>query len=162
MTAAYMPLPKGPESQLPTRIVVHCMGEYIDTEAVDYHAVAWLRKLGISAHAFVTPSGVVIRSRDDDQGAWHAKAKGYNRDSLGVEFLVPGLHNIVTLNRTIKHSYLSDAQYAAGVALVLQWCSDWPIDEVVRHSTIDPQNKEDPGIGFPWVQFLVDTGRDNG
>jgi len=85
MLEAQIPLDAGFDNHSPKRIVIHAMGEYIDTEPVDYHAVDWLRKLGLSAHAFITPSGVVIRGRKDAQGAYHAK--GYNAGSLGVEFL---------------------------------------------------------------------------
>ena len=67
MNEAIIPLEKGAESQTPSRIVVHAMGEFIDIEPEDYSAVEFLRKLGLSAHAFITPSGVVIRSRRDDQ-----------------------------------------------------------------------------------------------
>ena len=152
---AWIPLDAGAGSQTPKRIVVHCMAEYLDTEPTDFHTVDFLRKSGISAHAFVTPSGVVVRSRRDDQGAWHAKS--FNTDSLGVEFLVPGVHTYATFLDRIKTRYLTKAQYASGVELVRQWRSDHDIENVDRHSDLSPGRKLDPGRGFPWTQFLSDT-----
>ena len=78
------PLLTGPRHQTPNKIVVHAMGEFINNKP----AWAFLESIGLSAHIFVTPSGVIVRSRKDRQGAWHAK--GFNTDSLGIEFLVPG------------------------------------------------------------------------
>ena len=156
MDEVLIPLEAGFESHTPKRIVVHAMGEYIDTEPIDYHAVDWLRKLGLSAHAFVTPSGVVVRSRKDEQGAYHAK--GHNSGSLGVEFLVPGLHTYATFVAAIKKKYLTKPQYEAGVEAVKRWKDRYELTTIVRHSDLSPDRKVDPGKGFPWERFLSDTG----
>lgn len=42
MNEAQIPLEGGAPNQHPSRIVVHAMAEYIDTEPYDYHAVDWL------------------------------------------------------------------------------------------------------------------------
>ena len=156
MRTADIPLPKGASDQVPQRIVIHAMGEFIDTATDDFHAVEFLRHLGLSAHAFVTPSGVVVRSRRDDEGAYHAK--GYNTGSLGVEFLVPGLHTYGSFVDAIAVEYLTAAQYAAGVALVQEWIDTHAISKMDRHSTLSPGRKVDPGAGFPWEQFQEDVG----
>ena len=154
MQMAHMPLSKGRNKQTPDRLVIHAMGEFIDTDDTDYSAVDWLRKLGLSVHAFITPSGVVIRSRDDEQGAYHAK--DYNTNSLGVEFLVPGLHTYETFVEALKTPYLTGPQYEAGVVLVRAWMDRWEIDHIDRHSDLSPDRKVDPGAGFPWDQFMRD------
>ena len=156
MNEAIIPLEAGFDSHTPERIVVHAMGEYIDMEPSDYHAVDWLKKLGLSAHAFVTPSGVVIRCRKDEQGAYHAK--GFNAGSLGVEFLVPGIHTYATFVAAMKKKYLTKSQYDAGVELVKNWKDSYELTEIVRHSDLSPERKVDPGKGFPWEKFLTDTG----
>ncbi len=156
MDEAYIPLDRGADSQDPKRIVVHAMAEFIDTEPQDYSAVEFLRTQGLSAHAFVTPSGVIIRCRRDNQGGYHAK--NYNTDSLGVEFLVPGLHTYATFIEAIKKKYLTNAQYQAGVELVQKWRTDHNITTIDRHSDLSPGRKLDPGRGFPWDKFLTDTG----
>lgn len=131
------------------------MAEFIDTESGDYFCVEWLRKMGLSAHAFVTPSAVVIRSRDDNQGAWHAR--GHNLDSLGIEFLVPGLHTYATFLQAINGDYLNSHELAAGVEVVRGWVADHTIEAIRQHSQLSPDRKADPGKGFPWTKFLNDV-----
>ena len=89
MDIASLPLKHPSRKNVPDRIVVHAIGEFIDTDPHDYYCVDFLAKLGLSAHAFVTPSGVVIRSVPDHEEATHAKS--HNRNTLGIEFMVPGL-----------------------------------------------------------------------
>ena len=143
----------------PDSIIVHCMGEYIDLyddPQPDPHAEAFLHMVKLSAHALVCPNGDIIVCREDNQGAHHAK--GFNATSLGVEFLVPGSHTMGTLAEAIQSSYLSNAQYIAGVEWVMEWIEAYDIqrDRVLRHSDVSPGRKIDPGDGFPWAQFLED------
>ena len=152
MQNAYMPLSSGREKQYPQRIVVHCMAEYIDTDGRDYSAVEFLDKIGLSVHALITPSGVVIRCRDDGQGAWHAR--GYNTNSLGVEIMVPGLHTYESFLTAIKTRYYTPRQYEALKELCISWANTHDIVHIDRHSDISPNRKHDPGDGFPWTSFV--------
>ena len=156
MKVADMPLPAGRSKQAPVRIVVHAMAEYIDTDDRDYDARSGLEKLGLSVHALIAPSGVVIRCRSDYQGGYHAR--GYNTDSLGAEILVPGLHTYETFLDALQTPYYSTKQYSALVELVRGWRGRHAIEEVNRHSDLSPGRKVDPGAGFPWAQFCTGIG----
>lgn len=156
-------LPKGARTQTPTRIVIHAMGEYIRYEGEVLHAVNFLAmvkygdKHGLSAHILGCPNGDIIRCRRDDQGAYHAS--GYNEDSLGYEFLVPGIHDYASFKKTIERPYLSPVQYKAGAHFIKdEWIIKRDIMLVDRHSDISPERKADPGAGFPWERFKKDLG----
>lgn len=134
-------------------IVVHSMGEFL-MDPNPIHATDFLEKLGLSAHALVAPSGDVYITRDDDQIAWHAK--GYNRDTLGIEFLVKGHYTYGPFLERIKSHYTTDEQWDSGVTAVRRWVASYsiPRERVVRHSDLSPGRKVDPGLGFEWEAFL--------
>ncbi len=157
MQTANMPLSFGSKLNNPNRIIVHAMGEFIDdgTGRI-YSARDFLKLMRLSVHALATPSGVVIRTRSDYEGAHHAK--GYNNNSLGIEFLVPGIYTWQTFRRAIDNDYLFAEQYQAGVDQVREWMEMHQITSIERHSDVSPGRKKDPGNGFPWTQFLHDIG----
>ncbi len=147
----------GNKHNVPKTIVVHSMGEFI-LDPHPIHATDFLVKLGYSAHALVSPNGDIYVCRDDDQGAYHAR--GYNTDSLGIEFLVAGHHGYVTFLEKIKSPFVTDDQWAAGVEAVKNWLAAYHIKQLVRHSDISPGRKVDPGAGFPWDEFCTQVGYD--
>lgn len=154
-TVAEIPSPHGSGSHSPTAVVIHAMGEFVRDRGRDRFAPDFLASRRLSAHAFATPSGVIIQTlRDLDRGQ---HARDHNTGSLGLEFLVPGVHNLQSLYDAMESSYLSDAQYSAGVEHVRGWLELYSISKIVRHSDIDTR-KRDPGDGFPWEQFLRDVG----
>lgn len=159
MNIINIPLPAGRSGLNPEKAIVHCMAEYVIHEGRSYHAIEWLRKKGLSAHLFVTPSCEVIRSRNDDQVAWHAKAHSHNFKTVGIEFLVPGAYDYAGLLEKIKHPYLLPGQLEAGIEACRQeWVDKLGILNFAEHSKIDPLNKQDPGDGFPWREFLKGIG----
>lgn len=152
------PLEAGNKHNNPKMIVVHAMGEFI-LDPRPIHATDFLAKLGLSAHALICPDGDVYICRDDDQGAYHAR--GYNTDSLGVEFLVEGHHDYSSFIDAIKKNYITSAQWDAGVRAVRSWVDAYkiPHDKLVRHSDISPGRKVDPGTGFKWDKFKTEVAK---
>lgn len=155
MEIANIPSQFGGGQQSPTKIVIHAMAEYIDNGTEDYHAKEWLDKLGLSAHYLITPSGVIIQTRSIDLIGWHAK--GHNTNSVGIEFLVPGLHTYGTFLEAMKKRYLSKSQLESGIELCKELKSKG-ITDITRHDVLDPGRKFDPGKGFPWEDFLTQVG----
>lgn len=139
--------------QTPTLIVIHAMALQIDYQGDRMYAASFLDELGLSAHALVTPDGSVIRCRRDDQVAWHAK--GFNQDSLGIEFLVPNVYNYGDWLQRINLAWGTDAQMRAGAELIRKWCVEWPIHQIKGHNQIDPERKQDPGKGFRWGRLTA-------
>ncbi len=132
----------------PTKIILHAMGQYIDDEARDYFAPNWLSKLGVSSHMLLAPDGIAVQCVPDNRIAWHAR--GFNTGSLGIEFLVSGLHTYGTLLETIKNPWLSGAQFTNGQKIVRDWIEAYGIEKsnVLYHSEVSPERKFDPGKGF--------------
>lgn len=146
----------GAENNNPNMIVVHSMAEYIlDPDPI--FAPDFLEKLGYSAHALILPNCDVMICRRPEQGAYHAR--GFNTDSLGIEFLVEGAHTYGTFLDAIKQPWLAHGQYEAGLGLIRHWQSLYNIkkDRIVRHSDISPGRKLDPGKGFPWKKLQYEV-----
>jgi N-acetyl-anhydromuramyl-L-alanine amidase AmpD len=146
------PLMHGGGHQIPDRIVVHSMGEYIKYNDVYTHASEFLDICGYSAHVLIAPNGDQWVCRPDNRVAWHAL--GFNENSLGIEFLVPGKHDYSSFLNTIKKPYINNKQMESGLNAINKWQSLWDIKNINRHSDLSPGRKVDPGDGFPWEHFL--------
>lgn len=149
----------GGGSQIPNRVVVHAMGEYLES----LHAVDFLKKYKYSAHALIAPNGDVYRCRLDDEMGWHAK--GFNKNSLGIEFLVDlkpvkGEHIYRTFLNTIRKPYVTNEQLESGLNEVNGWIDNHLILNIDRHCDLSPGRKIDPGEGFPWYDFLGELNHD--
>ena len=166
MIPAWVKLPHGGGFQSPDTIVIHAMAEYIVADDASarkygapagvYHALRWLDLCKLSAHALICPNGAIIRTRQDDQMAWHAR--GHNRDTLGIEYLVPGKHDYGTFLAAMKGDYLPPPAYTAGLDMIREWIDAYSIESITTHEKLDPDRKHDPGAGFPLDQLLDDIG----
>lgn len=150
--------PYGAAYNKPDTIIVHAMGEYVFTGNGDEIAYApdFLADQGLSAHALVSPEGTVYRCRSDDQGAYHAR--GFNRNSLGIEIMIRGRYDHISLKREMESKYIQPAQYDALVEQCKEWINLHDIKNVLRHSDVSPERKYDPGRGLDWDKFLTDIG----
>jgi N-acetylmuramoyl-L-alanine amidase len=111
----------------------------------------------VSAHYVVEEDGRIFRLVDEARRAWHAGVSfwkgrtGLNGASIGVEIVNPG--------HEWGYRPFPEAQVAAVVALVGDIRSRWTIEDnqIVGHSDIAPDRKEDPGELFPWRR-LAEAG----
>lgn len=111
----------------------------------------------VSAHYVVDEDGSILRLVPEDKRAWHAGKSFWrgntniNQRSIGIEIVNPG------------HEYGYRAFPEAQIQSVIALCRNIlsrhhiPARNVVGHSDIAPQRKEDPGELFDW-QRLANQG----
>ncbi len=122
-------------------------------------AIARLRdtEARVSSHYVVDEAGVVFRLVPEARRAWHAGVSywrgrtGLNDCSIGIEIVNPG------------HEWGYRAFPAVQIEAVRALCvriverHDIPARNVVGHSDVAPNRKQDPGELFPW-QALAAAG----
>ena len=105
---------------------------------------------GVSAHYLIEEDGTVHRLVDEDKRAWHAGvswwrgAMDVNGRSIGIELVNPG--------HEFGYRAFPDAQMEALIALSRAILKRHPIParNVVGHSDVAPERKQDPGELFDW------------
>jgi N-acetylmuramoyl-L-alanine amidase len=107
----------------------------------------------VSSHYVVDEDGTVYALVDEGMRAWHAGVSfwrgvsGLNDSSVGVEIVNPG------------HEFGYREFPEMQVLAVLELCRgilgrhEIPARNVVGHSDIAPDRKQDPGELFPWAWF---------
>ncbi len=146
MDVINIPSTQGSKHNIPKMIVIHTISEFLSYEGEDMYAPYFLRRIGLSAHRLVTPTGDMIKCREDEQGGYHAKK--FNTDSLGIEFLMQGLHTYEEFIERMKIPYLTEIQVENGAYVIASWAKKWriPFEMIKTHRQIDPKRKFDPGI----------------
>jgi len=128
-------------------VVIHALAEYvIDNNQANYGPY-YVESIGLSAHAYITPRGPVIRQVRTKDVAWHAK--GWNAQSFGVEFMVPGAHDYESFLARMKEPWVTQHAMRMGVQVLAQILHDYPNVEFTTHEKLDPERKHDPGPMFP-------------
>ncbi|GAA5233928.1 N-acetylmuramoyl-L-alanine amidase [Verticiella sediminum] len=117
----------------------------------------------VSAHYLITDDDPprIFRLVDEDRSAWHAGHSQWrgrtwlNASSIGIEIVNPGYTTQPDGSR-LWHPY-SPRQIDAALALAADIVQRHQIDprNVVGHSDIAPQRKQDPGPLFPWQEFAA-------
>ena len=111
----------------------------------------------VSAHYMIDEDGTVYSLVPESERAWHAGKSSWrgqeniNQRSIGIEIVNPG--------HEFGYRPFPKAQMEAVAALCKEILSRHPIPprNVVAHSDVAPQRKEDPGELFDW-QFLAGKG----
>ncbi|UUL83653.1 N-acetylmuramoyl-L-alanine amidase [Sphingomonas qomolangmaensis] len=105
---------------------------------------------GVSAHYLVAEDGTILRLVDESRRAWHAGrshwrgVRDVNSASIGIEIVNPG--------HQLGYRPFPEPQIDAVIRLVADIKQRYAITRgnVVGHSDIAPDRKDDPGELFPW------------
>ncbi|MCC7394432.1 MAG: N-acetylmuramoyl-L-alanine amidase [Sphingomonadaceae bacterium] len=143
--------PNFDDRTLPVSIIVlHYTGMRDGASAIDWLANPQSR---VSAHYVVSEDGTITRMVAEDKRAWHAGRSYWrgvtdiNSASVGIEIVNPG--------HEFGYRPFPDEQIDSVIRLVHQIKDRYAITRgnVVGHSDIAPQRKQDPGELFPWERF---------
>jgi N-acetylmuramoyl-L-alanine amidase len=116
----------------------------------------------VSAHYMLTddPVPVIYNLVDEKNAAWHAGNSSWknftqlNNSSIGIEIVNPGYKD--TPNGRV-YAPFPQSQIDALIPLVKDIVARHHIapENVLGHSDIAPQRKQDPGPMFPWKQLAA-------
>ena len=134
----------------PSMLVLHYTGMKTGPEALDR-----LRdpQAKVSSHYLVEEDGRVFRLVAEERRAWHAGVsfwrgrRNVNGDSIGIEIVNPG--------HEFGYRPFPEPQVESVIALVADIRTRWDIEDrdIVGHSDIAPDRKDDPGEMFPWKRL---------
>ncbi len=128
-------------------LVLHYTGMKTEAEAVERMCDAAAE---VSAHYCVAEDGRVIQMVEEDQRAWHAGLAQWrgqediNSRSIGIEIVNPG--------HEFGYRPFPRKQMESVVLLVAEITQTYHITprNVVGHSDVAPERKQDPGELFDW------------
>jgi N-acetylmuramoyl-L-alanine amidase len=109
----------------------------------------------VSAHYLIDEDGAVMALVPEERRAWHAGVSMWqgrprlNDGSIGIELVNPG--------HAWGYRPFSEAQYEALIPLCRSILRRWPIParQVLGHSDVAPERKEDPGELFDWSRLAA-------
>ena len=148
-----VPSPNWDERKLPvSMMVLHYTGMQTAEEALERMCDPAAK---VSAHYMIDEDGTVTRLVPEEKRAWHAGQSYWrgitdvNSASIGIELVNPG--------HEWGYRPFTDAQMDALVPLLadIMCRHDIPRANVVGHSDVAPQRKQDPGELFDW-EMLAD------
>lgn len=140
------------EGTKPSLIILHFTGR----KSAE-HALKTLtdgeRDPPVSSHYMIDEEGRVYRLVDEEKRAWHAGVSHWN----GITDVNSASIGIELSNRDRKP--YTEKQLDALTALChdLQNRYDIPAQNIIGHSDIAPDRKDDPGYHFPWRELANDN-----
>jgi N-acetylmuramoyl-L-alanine amidase len=140
-------------------LIIHFTAENLEK------SLRYLTKGPVSSHYLVTdePTPRVLQLVDESKRAWHAGVSSWglagalNASSVGIEIV--NLGPVRAADGSVAYQPFPEAQVEAVVKLSKEIVTRHGIkpSNVLGHSDIAPQRKEDPGPQFPWKKF-ADAG----
>jgi len=151
MTMIDTPSPNFDERLLPVSLIVLHYTGMQDADAAIRRLTDPAAK--VSAHYLIAEDGTVLKMVDEAHRAWHAGRSHWrgitdvNSASIGIEIVNPG--------HEFGYRPFPDQQIEALLPLVAGIKERYAIGrgDVVGHSDIAPQRKQDPGELFPWSRL---------
>ncbi len=146
-------LPSNNHAERPAGVAINTLVLHHTAQPLDV-SLELLRFGQVSSHYLVDEEGDIYRLVDEDRVAWHAglswwgDRRSLNACSIGIE--------IVNLDGNC-HAYPA-TQQAAVIGLCREILGRHPgilPRNVVAHSDIAPQRKDDPGIRFFWRELAA-------
>jgi len=134
----------------PDMVLLHYTGMRTGQEAIDRLRDPEAR---VSAHYVVEEDGRVFSLVAEERRAWHAGVSFWKGDrdinsrSIGIEIVNPG--------HEFGYRAFPDAQVQSVIELLDDIRSRWEIadGDIIGHSDVAPDRKEDPGELFPWKRL---------
>lgn len=114
-----------------------------------------IQGLQVSAHFFISRTGVLWQFVACSARAWHAGVSDYrgrsqcNDDSIGIEL------------EGLEGERFAAQQYATLAGLCTALLQAYPIAHIAGHEHIAPGRKKDPGPGFDWPLLQADLALPN-
>ena len=161
------------ESTVVDTIIIHSMTEYVVPDGRTIFAMDFLNEIQLGAHYFIAPDGLTIRGVAPDFRTPHVGKSEYlgrkwlNETSIGIEFLVPGIHTYKEFVQALLiGDPFTDEQYRAGGELIASLKKQFPsiLARISGHMNVssdairgDGRGKVDPGRHFNWEALTAQT-----
>ena len=109
----------------------------------------------VSGHYLIDEAGMIYQLVNENKRAWHAGTSYWagetdiNSQSIGIELQNPG--------HEWGYQDFPDAQIGALVELATSIVNRYNISakQILGHSDIAPERKQDPGERFPWSRIAI-------
>ena len=143
-----------PDGFRPVAVVLHATGsgmpgsEFPDTASLG----AFFQRQGVAAsHYGISRDGTIAQYVDERYAAFHVSRPGWNGISIGIELL----------NDNTGDQAFPPAQLRAARTLVTTLGARYgiPVEGVVPHRAIQPEDRSDPASNFPWDAFVASLGQ---